>query len=314
MNQFPDADVVAEETLPELPELEAAEPAVPEQDEAEAAGSILADESAAAAAAAIGIPLFAENASKRGVTEALPPLTASQVPVEEEAQIPAEPPMEETISELPVEEVGSQVEVPESTEAMVSEALESIMLPEEPELAVAAEELVEPVSEEVIQPVEEFIPEVAEEVAIPVEEPVAEIEEEVVAEPIAESEPEEVVSEEILVPSEGIAPVSMVEETAMKTEEVEVLPEVLPEPDYDVLFTNAQRMVEAGDYATAQPALSNLITSEQKLEDITAMVQEALKRDPTDFNLWLTLGDACGRSGKLQNALDAYTKAEEYLQ
>jgi cytochrome c-type biogenesis protein CcmH/NrfG len=92
------------------------------------------------------------------------------------------------------------------------------------------------------------------------------------------------------------------------------IPEVLPEVDYSVLFSNAQSMVEAGDYASAQPALNTLIVAEQNLDDIIALAQEALNRDPTDFNLLLTLGDAYGRSGKLQNALDAYTKAEEYLQ
>ncbi len=304
-------EVVSEETLSEIPELEITEPVLPVDEETEPVESILTDESAAAAAAAIGIPLFAENASKPGVTESLPPLTASQIPVEEETQIPAEQTMEEPLSVVNVEEELSQVEVPETTEAMVSDALESIMLPEEPALTVTKEEAVEMVSEEVVPPTEEFIPEVAEEVVNPIEEPVSEIEEVVAAEPIAELEPEPVVEEDVLVPTEEIAAVAMVEEPVLKAEEAAV---ALPEPDYDILFTNAQRMVEAGDYSTAQPALSNLIISEQKLDDIIALVQEALKRDPTDFDLWLTLGDANGRSGKLQNALDAYTKAEEYLQ
>jgi cytochrome c-type biogenesis protein CcmH/NrfG len=50
------------------------------------------------------------------------------------------------------------------------------------------------------------------------------------------------------------------------------------------------------------------------LEKIIEQLSKATEAYPTDFGLWMTLGDALGRSGKLQTALDAYIKAEEYLQ
>jgi len=42
-------------------------------------------------------------------------------------------------------------------------------------------------------------------------------------------------------------------------------------------------------------------------------VQEALYRFPVDVNLWVVLGDAHLRTDDLQDALDAYTKAEDLV-
>ena len=49
------------------------------------------------------------------------------------------------------------------------------------------------------------------------------------------------------------------------------------------------------------------------LEDITFDLKEALYRFPVEVSIWQTLGDAYMRSNRLQDALDAYTKAEELL-
>jgi cytochrome c-type biogenesis protein CcmH/NrfG len=38
-----------------------------------------------------------------------------------------------------------------------------------------------------------------------------------------------------------------------------------------------------------------------------------LYRFPVDVNIWQSLGDAYMRANRLQDALDAYTKAEELL-
>jgi len=42
-------------------------------------------------------------------------------------------------------------------------------------------------------------------------------------------------------------------------------------------------------------------------------VQEALYRFPVDTNLWVVLGDAHLRTDDLQDALDAYSKAEDLV-
>ena len=308
-----------------------------ESPEIEISESILTDESAAAAAAAIGIPLFAERAAQPGVTESLPPLTASQIQGEEVTELPEVMPTEQPLSEQPLEESEPPVEVQDATEVLVSDALDSIMMPEEivlsepekveeesvatmeeePAEIAETEDSVETITPEAVEEItEEGTPELPEAVQPESEEeisqePAIEVsEEEVTQEPINEVFSEEEVPTPVESEvSEAIPDVAEMDETV-----TENIPDVLPEVDYSVLFNNAQSMVEAGDYASAQPALNSLIVAEQRLDDIIALTQEALNRDPTDFNLLLTLGDAYGRSGKLQNALDAYTKAEEYLQ
>ena len=42
-------------------------------------------------------------------------------------------------------------------------------------------------------------------------------------------------------------------------------------------------------------------------------LREATYRYPVDVNIWQSLGDAYMRANRLQDALDAYTKAEELL-
>lgn len=310
--EITETELVEEAALPELPEVESigTGPLTLQPTEAVEAGepeSILTDESAAAAAAAIGIPLFAERATKAGVTESLPPLTSAQIPTDEEQ------PTAEVFAEEPVSEEPAVVaEEPAVTEEMVSEALESIMVSEE----TPAEMVAEPVEEITVTADEPAIPEEP----VIAEEPVSEVPAPV--EPTLEPVAEDLVAEPVFTePTETPAPVveefvaeAVVEQPVEVVQEESQIPEALPEPEFDTLFSNARRMVEAGDYATAQPALTSLISADQNLDEIIGLMQDALQREPTDFNLWMTLGDAYGHSGKLQNALDAYTKAEEYLQ
>jgi cytochrome c-type biogenesis protein CcmH/NrfG len=49
------------------------------------------------------------------------------------------------------------------------------------------------------------------------------------------------------------------------------------------------------------------------MEEIIFDLQEATYRHPVDVIVWQTLGDAYMRNNRLQEALDAYTKAEELL-
>ena len=72
--------------------------------------------------------------------------------------------------------------------------------------------------------------------------------------------------------------------------------------------------MDTGDLETASEQFLRLIKAETHLDKVVEKLSSAVETYPTDSGLWMTLGDAFGRSGKLQNALDAYTKAEEYLQ
>ena len=56
-----------------------------------------------------------------------------------------------------------------------------------------------------------------------------------------------------------------------------------------------------------------LIRKGKSLDDIIRDLRDALYRYPVEVPLWQSLGDAYMRANRLQEALDAYTKAEELL-
>jgi cytochrome c-type biogenesis protein CcmH/NrfG len=49
------------------------------------------------------------------------------------------------------------------------------------------------------------------------------------------------------------------------------------------------------------------------LPDVIQDLHEALYRFPVDVSIWQALGDAYARNDEFQQAIDAYTKAEELL-
>jgi cytochrome c-type biogenesis protein CcmH/NrfG len=49
------------------------------------------------------------------------------------------------------------------------------------------------------------------------------------------------------------------------------------------------------------------------LDEVVSDLKEAVYRHPVDVIVWQTLGDAYMHSNRLQEALDAYSKAEELL-
>ena len=56
-----------------------------------------------------------------------------------------------------------------------------------------------------------------------------------------------------------------------------------------------------------------MIDKKQMLPEVITDLNEALYRFPIDVSIWESLGDAHMHVGHLQEALNAYTKAEEYL-
>ncbi len=88
----------------------------------------------------------------------------------------------------------------------------------------------------------------------------------------------------------------------------------LPLQDKDAAFlSNAQRALEAANLGVAMKEYSKLIKKGRLLDEVIHDLREALYRFPVDVIIWQTLGDAYMRAGRLQDALDAYTKAEELL-
>ncbi len=267
----------------------------------------------------------------------------SETPVEEVGQV-ENIPMElqgtmEGEEQLPVAEMPVEVEEPSpeltAAEQPLAEMTESAEVTgEQPELVpleLASEETVPEVLE--VPAVVEEVPTAVEEVPeVVVEEPVIpELEEvstpEAVEEPVMEAEPvvEEVKPVEDIAEIETIAEEQVVSETELSVgEEVET---PIPEPvaaeepavvenlkELDKIYNQGVKSIKSGDLESAQEKFSQLIKKEIHLDKVIEQLSKATETYPTDFGLWMTLGDALGRSGKLQTALDAYTRAEEYLQ
>jgi competence ComEA-like helix-hairpin-helix protein len=79
------------------------------------------------------------------------------------------------------------------------------------------------------------------------------------------------------------------------------------------LLSQARSEIQQANPRAAQLKYQELIQAEKLLPQVVKDLQEALYRYPVDISLWMTLGDAQMRSGHIQDALDAYTKAEELM-
>ncbi|GAP10924.1 cytochrome c biogenesis factor [Bellilinea caldifistulae] len=94
-----------------------------------------------------------------------------------------------------------------------------------------------------------------------------------------------------------------------------------PQPESSVMETGshaellamAQSALQSHNLEKALQAYNQLIKDGQYLEETIHDLRDALYRYPIDISIWQTLGDAYLRSNRLQEALEAYTKAEELL-
>ncbi|RJP47640.1 MAG: hypothetical protein C4583_15925, partial [Anaerolineaceae bacterium] len=84
-------------------------------------------------------------------------------------------------------------------------------------------------------------------------------------------------------------------------------------PLVDPNLASARDAMSHGKIPDALQVYGNLIRKGKLLEDITFDLKEALYRFPVEVSIWQALGDAYMRANRLQDALDAYTKAEELL-
>jgi cytochrome c-type biogenesis protein CcmH/NrfG len=84
-------------------------------------------------------------------------------------------------------------------------------------------------------------------------------------------------------------------------------------PTKDILLLEAQAELQRGNLQAALDAYSKMIKKNRLLDEVIYDLREATYRYPVDVTIWQTLGDAYMRSNRLQDALDAYTKAEELL-
>ncbi len=87
---------------------------------------------------------------------------------------------------------------------------------------------------------------------------------------------------------------------------------VLP-PLVDPALAQARELLARAKIPDALQVYGNLIRKGKLLEEVTFDLKEALYRFPVEVSIWQALGDAFMRANRLQDALDAYTKAEELL-
>ncbi len=88
----------------------------------------------------------------------------------------------------------------------------------------------------------------------------------------------------------------------------------IPAQDKDAeLLSSAQDILDQNSLNEAMKLYTKLIKKGRLLDEVIHDLREAIYRYPVDVIIWQTLGDAYMRANRLQDALDAYTKAEELL-
>ncbi len=92
----------------------------------------------------------------------------------------------------------------------------------------------------------------------------------------------------------------------------EVQPSLPGSKEESNLF-EARDALSRGNVDGAIQIYQALISQTELLPEVIKDLNDALYRFPVDVSIWMTLGDAEMRSGQVQEALDAYTKAEELL-
>ncbi len=88
----------------------------------------------------------------------------------------------------------------------------------------------------------------------------------------------------------------------------------VPVQDKDAeLLSTAQTVLNHDFLDESMKYYMRLIKKGHLLDEVIHDLREATYRYPVDVIIWQTLGDAYMRANRLQDALDAYTKAEELL-
>jgi tetratricopeptide (TPR) repeat protein len=101
---------------------------------------------------------------------------------------------------------------------------------------------------------------------------------------------------------------------AMIMEPVAEKPVKVQSAEKDIaLYENSKLELQRGNLIEAAQGYKKLIKKGKMLEEVIFDLREAQYSHPVDVVIWQTLGDAYMRANRLQDALDAYTKAEELL-
>jgi tetratricopeptide (TPR) repeat protein len=82
---------------------------------------------------------------------------------------------------------------------------------------------------------------------------------------------------------------------------------------YENLLDYANASVSEGNLEDAINAFNNLIKKGNNIEETIQSLRSAVYRYPSEVIVWQALGDGYAKSNRLQEALDAYSKAEELI-
>ncbi|MDD5369749.1 MAG: tetratricopeptide repeat protein [Anaerolineaceae bacterium] len=106
--------------------------------------------------------------------------------------------------------------------------------------------------------------------------------------------------------------INSIEKTGFDDAPVSPLP-VFPLPPTLDQLSEAQTAMATGQVDSAVEIYAQLIQSDRLLIESIHDLRNALYHHPVDVSIWQTLGDAYLRQNQVQEALDAYTKAEELM-
>jgi len=239
------------------------------------------------------------------------PATESTVPAggepqpEPEMQTPVEEPVVMQQSKLEEESIPSwlaELDKEEEKSASTDEDLPAWLRSEETAPAAA-----EPTRATDWKPAEEKQPEII--YSPPLEEPKPEI---IYSPPLAE-EPEpaaEIAQEQ---PVQAPEPQKVEPTPAQERYKEPVTRRVPSIPTVDPVLSSARNELSRSNIPGALESYAKLIKRGRFLDEVIYDLREALYRYPVEVNIWQSLGDAYMRANRLQDALDAYTKAEELL-
>jgi hypothetical protein len=183
---------------------------------------------------------------------------------------------------------------------LVDDLIEDGMVEDEP---ILVDELIEDVKEE-DEPilVDELIEDVKEE-----DEPIL----------VDEFNDDLRVEDESMIDSDSNIQVSTTELLDEEPQVVEVEEEMVPDLVQSARIENleeAKKLLYSGNIDQSINIYNNFIKEGHHLDDVIQDIQSALDHQfPIDINLWQALGDAYLKDKQLQNALDAYSKAEDLL-
>ncbi|HAY86019.1 MAG TPA: hypothetical protein DCY42_14235, partial [Chloroflexi bacterium] len=100
-------------------------------------------------------------------------------------------------------------------------------------------------------------------------------------------------------------------EAAIEEEGTETTP-VAADP-HQSIFESARAAADKGRLDEALTGFNTLVKKGRLVNEVIEEISDALRRYPVNVELWQLLGDAYLRLDNLQEALDAYTNAEELL-